>query len=556
MNGTNLPLVGAPPAQVTAVEVFDTTLRDGAQFEGISLSVTDKLRVAEQLDYLGVHWIEGGYPQANPKDEEFFRRATTDLKLTTARLLAFGSTRRPAGKTDDDPTLRALVEAGTDTVCIVGKAWDFHVEKALGTTQAEGLAMVRDSVAFLKNAGLRVFFDAEHCFDGFRANPEFTFAVLESAATSGADCLVLCDTNGGNLPHDIQRITAEIVSYFDDVPVGIHTQNDGGCAVANTLAAVLGGATQIQGTINGYGERTGNADLICCIPNLSLKMGVRTIEPERMNRLRSVSNAVAEIVNLPPDPAAPYVGRSAFAHKAGLHTSALGKAGKSTYEHIDPEVVGNTTRVLVSDLGGRAGLVMKANNFGLELDGAAAAALSDQLKDLEAEGWSFEVADGSLELLMRRATGWEQPFFKVESYRVSSYHRASRAGQNTPFGAVELTNEATVRVWVGDDRIAAVGEGNGPVNALDAAMRDALRDHWPQIDDVYLTDFKVRVLDGHAATGSVVRVLIDSSDHHGTWTTIGVSPNVIEASWAALVDSLVVGLLRAQARTDGDGSGR
>jgi 2-isopropylmalate synthase len=527
-----------------AVEIFDTTLRDGAQFEGISLTVDDKLRVAEQLDWLGVHWIEGGYPQANPKDAEFFRRAATELHLATAGLVAFGSTRRPAGRVDDDPTLAALLGAGTDTICIVGKSWDFHVTEALRTTLDEGVAMVGDSVRHLAGEGRRVFFDAEHFFDGWRHNPEFALRVLEAAAEAGASCLVLCDTNGGSLPHQVQAITAEVVAHFgSDVAVGIHTQNDSGCAVANSVAAVVAGATHVQGTVNGYGERTGNANLMTVIPDLTLKLGIATLPEGRLERLTAVSRHVAELVNLPPHPADPYVGSSAFAHKGGLHTSALGRAGSATYEHIDPVAVGNGTRVLVSDLGGRAGMSLKATEFGVELDDAAASRLSDELKDLESRGWVFEAADASLELLMRRAAGWTPPFFTVEGWRVTSYHREGIA---TADGGVESSTEATVKVWVGDERRTAVGEGNGPVNALDAALRTALNGRYPALERIHLTDFKVRVLDGGAATGATVRVLIDSTNGDDTWTTVGVGTDVIEASWQALVDSLVYGLLRAE----------
>jgi 2-isopropylmalate synthase len=536
----------AEPRLPAAVEVFDTTLRDGAQFEGISLSVEDKLRVAEQLDWLGVHWIEGGYPQANPKDAEFFRRAAAgELRLGTSTLVAFGSTRRPAGRVDVDPTLRALVEAGTSTVCIVGKSWDFHVTEALGTTLDEGVAMVAESVAFLRGEGLRVFFDAEHFFDGHRANPEYALRVLEAAATAGADALVLCDTNGGSLPHQVQATTAEVVAYFAGTTVGIHTQNDTGCAVANTVAAVVGGATHVQGTINGYGERTGNANLVTVIPDLTLKLGVATLPEGRMERLTAVSRHVAELVNLPPHPADPYVGSSAFAHKGGLHTSALGKVGGATYEHVDPALVGNRTRVLVSDLGGRAGMSMKAEEFGLDLDARTAGELSERLKELEAEGYVFEAADASLELLMRRTAGWEHEFFTVEAYRVSSYHRE---GPASPTGEIDLATEATVKIWVDGERLAAVGEGNGPVNALDAALRNALTGRHPALRRIHLTDFKVRVLDGpgSADTGAVVRVLVSSTDGDRTWTTTGVSPNVIEASWHALCDALVFGLLHAE----------
>jgi 2-isopropylmalate synthase len=538
-----------PPAAPTptlpdSVEIFDTTLRDGAQFEGISLTVEDKLRVAEQLDWLGVAWIEGGYPQANPKDEEFFRRAPTDLHLATAQLVAFGSTRRPAGKVDVDPTLSALVAAQTSTVCIVGKSWDFHVTEALQTTLEEGVAMVGESVEFLKGAGRRVFFDAEHFFDGYKANPGYALSVVEAAAMNGADCVVLCDTNGGSLPHEVQRITAEVRAYLSGVAIGIHTQNDSGCAVANSVAAVLGGASHVQGTVNGYGERTGNANLMTVIPDLTLKLGIATLPEGRMERLTVVSRHVAELVNVPPLPADPYVGVSAFAHKGGLHTSALGRAGGATYEHIDPSVVGNHTRVLVSDLGGRAGMAMKARELGVELDDRAAGLLSDELKALEAKGWLFEAADASLELLMRRAAGWTHEFFEVEAYRVSSYHRE---GPVTRHDEVEVSVEATVKLWVDGVRVAAVGEGNGPVNALDAAVRAALDGGFPALERIHLTDFKVRVLDGGSATGAVVRVLIDSTDGENVWTTVGVDTNVIEASWHALVDSLVYGLLHTTA---------
>ncbi|MFZ4669863.1 MAG: citramalate synthase [Microthrixaceae bacterium] len=535
-----------------SVEIFDTTLRDGAQFEGISLTVEDKLRVAEQLDWLGVAWIEGGYPQANPKDEEFFRRAAAgELQLTTAQLVAFGSTRRPAGRVDDDPTLRALVESGAGTVCIVGKSWDFHVTEALGTTLDEGVVMVSDSVRFLSDAGLRVFFDAEHFFDGYRANPEFALRVLEAAAVAGADCLVLCDTNGGSLPHQVQAITTDVVSHFAGTTIGIHTQNDSGCAVANSVAAVVGGATHVQGTVNGYGERTGNANLMTVIPDLTLKLGIATLPEGRMERLTKVSRHVAELVNLPPHPADPYVGSSAFAHKGGLHTSALGKVGGASYEHIDPSEVGNRTRVLVSDLGGRSGMTLKATEFGLDLDARAAGELSERLKVLEAEGFVFEAADASLELLMREALGWTQPWFHVESYVVSSHHRAaSDDGLGGVSNDAVVSTSATVELRIGDEPVTAVGEGNGPVNALDGALRSALSVPFPALDRIRLTDYRVRVLDGSAGpglstTGAVVRVLIDFTDGNRTWTTTGVSPNLIEASWQALRDGLTFGLLHA-----------
>jgi 2-isopropylmalate synthase len=534
--------------QTGAISIFDTTLRDGAQFEGISLTVEDKLRVAEQLDWLGVAWIEGGYPQANPRDAEFFRRAVSELRLQTATLVAFGSTRRPAGKVDVDPTLRALVEAGVSTACIVGKSWDFHVIEALRTTLEEGVAMVGDSVRFLRAEGLRVFFDAEHFFDGYKRNPEFALRVLEAAATAGAECLVLCDTNGGSLPHEVRQIVAEVAGYFgEDQQLGIHTQNDTGCAVANSVEAVLAGATQLQGTVNGYGERTGNANLMTCIPNLELKMGIRCLPEGRLERLTAVSRHLAELVNLPPHSADPYVGASAFAHKGGLHTSALGRVGGASYEHVEPTTVGNRTRVLVSDLGGRAGMAMKAKELGIELDDKAASDLSERLKRLEADGFQFEAADASLELLMREATGWEQPYFRLEGYRVTTYHRnAMRGGAPIGNGESIIDTEASVKVWAGDERLVAIGEGNGPVHALDAALRSVLTSRYPQLARIHLTDYRVRVLEGAEATGAVVRVLIDSTDGDRTWSTIGVSENVIEASWQALVDSLVYGLLHAE----------
>jgi 2-isopropylmalate synthase len=534
-----------PAGVPAAVDVFDTTLRDGAQFEGISLTVDDKLRVAEQLDWLGVRWIEGGFPQANPKDAEFFARAPSELSLSTAELVAFGSTRRPAGKVDSDPTLRALVGSGAGTACIVGKASAFHVTAALGTTLDEGVAMVGDSVAFLRGEGMRVFFDAEHFFDGYRADPEFTLRVLEAAAQQGAECLVLCDTNGGSLPHEVQEATAAVVAHLgSDVQVGIHTQNDSGCAVANSVAAVLGGATHVQGTVNGYGERTGNANLMTVVPDLQLKLGIRCLPEGRIERLTAVSRHVAELVNLPPHPADPYVGSSAFAHKGGLHTSALGKAGGATYEHVDPAVVGNHTRVLVSDLGGRAGMAMKAEEMGVTLDAQAAAALTEELKHKEAAGFVYEAADASLELLMREAAGWRQEYFALEGYRVTTYHRSALSG-GVPIddGDSMVDTEASVKVWVGEERCVAIGEGNGPVNALDHALRVALGERYPALARIHLIDFRVRVLDSSSTTGATVRVLVDSTDGERTWTTIGVDANIIEASWQALVDSIVYGLL-------------
>jgi 2-isopropylmalate synthase len=534
---TDQPAVGRLPE---AVEIYDTTLRDGSQLEGISLTVVDKLRIAEQLDHLGVHYIEGGWPGANPKDDEFFRRARTELNLTTSTLVAFGSTRRVKGKVDEDPTLRNLVEAGTSTVCIVGKCWDYHVTEALRTTLDEGVAMVADSIEFLKAAGLRVFFDAEHFFDGYRNNPEFSLRVLEAAAMVGVDCLVLCDTNGGTLPVDVERIVGDVVRHVD-TRVGVHLHNDTGCGVANALAGVRAGATQVQGTINGYGERVGNCDLVSIIPNLTLKMGVRTLPEGRLARLTSVAHHVAELVNFTVNPQQPYVGSSAFAHKAGLHTSAISRR-KDAYEHIDPDLVGNGTRFLVSEMSGRSTLELKAHEIGLSVDGKVLGDVVDTLKRLEYEGYHFEAADASLELLLRNACGWEQPFFRVESFKVDVSHHSGGASP------LEVETDATVKIWVGEERIVATGEGNGPVNALDAALRLAIGSRYPALAKISLTDFKVRVLDTGKGTGAVTRVLIDSTNGTHEWTTIGVSENIIEASWQALVDSLVYGLLHTNSK--------
>jgi 2-isopropylmalate synthase len=530
--------------EARTVEIYDTTLRDGSQLEGISLTVEDKLRIAEQLDWLGVHYIEAGWPGANPKDDELFRRTPTELQLTTSKLVAFGSTRRVKGKVDSDDTLRHLVDANVGTVCIVGKSWDYHVTEALGTTLDEGAAMVGDSVEFLLGAGMQVLFDAEHFFDGYKRNPEFALRVLEAAASNGASHVVLCDTNGGTLPDEVERIVGEVVDYIGrDVGVAVHLHDDAGTGVANALAGVRGGAMQVQGTINGYGERTGNCNLTTIIPNLSLKMGIETIPADRMDRLTPVAHHVAELVNMPLNPQAAYVGHSAFAHKAGLHTSAIAKR-PDAYEHVDPEVVGNGTRFVVSELAGKSTLVMKAKELGLDLDGPQLAEVVETLKRLEHEGYHFEVADGSLELLMRRIGGWEPAWFSVESFRVIT-DDASGVGTLTDQTGATVTTEATVKVHVGGRRVIATAEGNGPVNALDRALRTALNGTFPRLERVHLTDYKVRVLDTQKGTGAVTRVLIDSTDGDSTWTTIGVNENIIEASWQALLDSIHFGLLRA-----------
>ena len=521
----------ALPALPDAVDVFDTTLRDGSQQEGLSLTVDDKLRVAEQLDHLGVTFIEGGWPGANPKDAEFFARAPKELDLARATLVAFGSTRRAGVRAEDDETLRHLVEAQTEAVCIVAKSSEMHVVDALRTTLDEAVAMVADSVAFLRANDLRVFLDAEHFFDGYRANAEFTLRILQAAEEAGAETLVLCDTNGGTLPYEVERIVTTVLDRFE-TQVGVHFHNDSGCAVANSLAGVSVGATHVQGCVNGYGERAGNADLAAVVPDLSLKLKVSTIPADRLPLLTPVAHHISELVNIAPNPQQPFVGASVFAHKAGLHTSAIARRSDA-YEHVSPELVGNGTRFVVSEMAGRSTLAMKAEELGLDLDSAAMTSVLDSLKRLEYEGYHFEVADGSLELLLRDSTGWRQSFFELESYRVI-------ADQGE-----DLSTEATVKLTVEGERVVATAEGNGPVNALDGALRAAIGASYPALEGVHLVDYRVRVLDSAKGTGSVTRVLIDSTDGDRTWTTIGVSENIIAASWQALSDSVVYGLLHA-----------
>jgi len=526
----------APPARVPArVDVFDTTLRDGSQAEGLSLTVADKFRVAEQLDRLGVHYIEGGWPGANPKDKEFFERAASgELNLAEARLVAFGATRKAGGRAETDPVMADLVSAGTRWVCLVAKSSPWHITQTLRTTTAEALDMVADSVTFLRNNGKVVFVDAEHFFDGFLEDEAFSLDFLQVVEECGA-VPVLCDTNGGMLPHQVERAVSQARRTASG-HLGVHFHNDSACAVANSLAAVLQGADHVQGCINGYGERTGNADLTAVIADLSLKLGIETIGADRLALLAPVAHHIAEIVNLAPPPHQPFVGVSAFAHKAGIHTSAIARA-PGAYSHVDPEAVGNTTRFLLSEMSGRSTVALKAAQMGLELDDQAVAYVVERLKELEHAGYHFEVADGSLELLMRAATGWEQSFFRLESSRVVTDLRQDGT----------VLTEARIKLFVGDERIMEVAEGNGPVNALDAALRKALGKRHPELARIHLTDFKVRALDSTSGTAAVTRVLIDSTDGVRSWTTIGVSENVIEASWEALSDSIVFGLLHCGA---------
>jgi len=527
------------------VEIFDTTLRDGSQREGLSLTVEDKLRIAEQLDHLGVGFIEGGWPGANPKDDEFFARAVGgELDLRSSTLVAFGSTRRANGHAETDPTLEHLLAAGTGAVCIVAKSAPYHVIESLRTTLDEAVHMIEDSVRFLAAQGRRVFVDFEHFFDGWKEDSAFSRRVLEAASKAGAEVLVLCDTNGGTLPDEAASIVASVASFVDGLAldlsdgrsrprVGVHFHNDSGVAVANTLAGVRAGATHVQGCVNGYGERTGNANLTTIIPNLELKMGIKVLPEGRLERLTAVSRHVAELVNVTPDAQAPFVGSSAFAHKAGLHVSAIARQ-PDAYEHVRPDAVGNGTRFVVSELAGKSTLVMKAAELGLELDSRALTHVLDQLKELEHRGYHFEAADGSLELLLRGATGWKQTWFSVESFRVITEERDG-----------QVVTEATIKVHVGDQRVLAVAEGNGPVNALDSALRQAVGVAYPSLSRVHLTDYRVRVLDTASGTGAVTRVLIDSTNGTRSWSTIGVSHNIIEASWQALSDSIVFGLLHS-----------
>jgi 2-isopropylmalate synthase len=537
---------------VSQVELYDTTLRDGAQGPGLSYSVDDRLRILHKLDQLGVPFVEGGWPGSNPRDTEFFRLATKEA-LKHASLTAFGMTRKAGEPAATSILLRHLLEAGTEVVCIVGKAWDLHVTETLRTDLDEAVAMVRDSVAFLRAEGRRVFFDAEHFFDGYRSDPAFALRVLRAAEEAGAERLVLCDTNGGMLPNDVAAIVGEVRSDVQTA-LGIHVHNDAGCAVANSLVAVEHGVHQVQAVVNGYGERTGNADLIPIAANLSLKMGTECLPDGSIERLTEVAHYVAEVANVAPDSRQPFAGRYAFTHKAGLHASGVERLSRA-YEHVDPESVGNRRGVVASDLGGAATLRMKAAEFGLELSDGAVPRMLEELKEREARGYTFEVADASLELLMRRASGWRQPFFEIESYRV---HVEERVGDDEPPLA-----EATVKVVTKGRRHIESAEGHGPVGALDNALRKALANDYPELEHIVLEDFRVRVLDetpggsgdsrsererasGRPAehgTGAVVRVLIDTSNGQAEWATVGVSENIIEASWEALVDGYLFGLL-------------
>ncbi len=518
---------------------FDTTLRDGTQGEAVSFSVEDKLLIAQKLDELGIDYIEGGWPGSNPKDREFFARAA-ELNLKHARLVAFGATRFAKYRVDEDPSVRALAEAGTPVVSIFGKSWDFHVKHALGITNDENLVIISDTVRYLKQQGKEVVYDAEHFFDGYASNPEYALKTLEAAKSAGADILCLCDTNGGTMPHRLMEICADVRRRFEGV-LGIHTHNDAELAVANTLAAVEQGFTQVQGCFNGYGERTGNANLCSIIANLELKFGHTTIGREKLQSLTSVARFIAELANLPLRNDQAYVGRSAFAHKGGVHVSAVLK-DSATYEHVTPQSVGNRQRVLVSDLSGRGNIFYKLKQHGLDgrLDDSARRELLDRIKNLEYQGYELEAAEGTFELLVREAMNPGVQLFEVVNFDVTTKMD----------GVFATATSATVTVKVQEAEFTATASGHGPMNALDEAVRQCLSPLYPAIANVRLTDYKVRVLDSKKGTAAKVRVLVEWSDHRRSWATVGVSENVIEASWLALIDAIRLELMRLAEKDD------
>ncbi|MDR0787915.1 MAG: citramalate synthase [Gemmatimonadota bacterium] len=518
------------------IRLYDTTLRDGTQREGLSLSVDDKLRIARELDVFGVDYIEGGWPGSNPKDAEFFQRAR-GLRLRHARIAAFGSTRHASTRCETDANIQALVAAETPVVTLVGKSSALHVERVLETTREENLRMISDSIRYLAELDREVIYDAEHFFDGYRLDGEYALATLAAAAAAGAACVVLCDTNGGSLPDTVAGTVRAVRSFLDaegfsTTPIGVHTHNDSGLAVANAMAGVDAGASHVQGTINGYGERCGNMDLVPLVANLQLKLGYDCISEEQLARLTEVSHFVADVANLNPDAHAPYVGRSAFAHKGGIHVAAVHKF-RSSYEHVDPALVGNETRVVVSELAGRRNVHMRAEALGLPLDGREQAVLS-QIKELEANGFQFEAADGSFELLIRRSAPDYRPPFELLDYTTLASRQAGSAPRV----------QVMVRLRVGEVIMHTAADAEGPVHALDSAIRKALIPYYPELDEVHLVDFKVRIIDTHRGSAAKPRVLIESARGDERWSTVGCSENIIEASWQALWDSLELPLLR------------
>lgn len=508
------------------VQLYDATLRDGMQGEGMSLTAEEKVRVAHRLDDLGIDLIEAGFPASNPKELELFDLLSRE-RFRHAQIVAFGMTRRRGVRAEDDENLRVLASCFAPVCTLVGKTWDLHLEKVVKVGREENLAMIEESVAFLIGRGKRVIYDAEHFFDAWRSDPAYALECLRAAARGGTERVVLCDTNGSSLPHQIAEAVAGVVAALPDVAVGIHCHNDLECGVANTLAAVGAGATQVQGTMNGIGERTGNANLVSIIGNLQFKLGIEVLPADRITRLTPTAHFVDELLNLVPDPNQPFVGRNAFAHKGGLHIAGV-RTDASTFEHMEPERVGNERALLVSELAGRQTVAEKAVAAGLELSDASAARLIDRVKELEHAGYQYEAADGSFELLLRKECGAYEPLFRLESWRVIVEQRAD--------GKVDT--EATIKIWVDGERYVRTAEGNGPVNALDAALRDAIGEIHPHLRDIELVNYKVRILDEHHGTGATTRVLIDASDGTGTWGSIGVGENLIAASWQALVDSL------------------
>ena len=526
-------------ASVNRILTYDSTLRDGEQCEGITLSLEDKLRIVERLDAFGVDFIEGGFPAPNPKDIAFFQRVQ-EMPLKHARIAAFGSTCKKDVAAEDDRGLADLVASGAPVVTIVGKTWDEQVTRALLTTLDENLRMIRDSVAYLKAQGLTVVFDAEHFFDGYKANADYAMACARAASEAGADSIDLCETNGGALPHEVEAVVAAVARELPGQQLGIHCHNDSGCAVANSLAAVRAGATQVQGTVNGFGERVGNTDLLTVIADLELKMGCTCVGEERLRDLTSVAQFVAETCNLSVPNHHPYTGASAFAHKGGLHASAIARFPEA-YEHTRPEAVGNTQRMLVSELAGKASLIAKAKNLGIDLaqHPDKTQEILDDIKRREAVGYSYEVADGSLALLLQWHLGAYRPHFTLESFRVIVDDH-----EDTGALAKDAMSEATIKIHVGDQRFVATGEGAGPVGALDNALRMAIVAFYPEVADIELVDYKVRILDENVGTDAITRVVITTRDKRGSWGTVGVSENIIEASWNALVDSIEYGLMR------------
>ncbi len=514
-----------------AVELYDTTLRDGMQGPGMSLSVEEKIRVAHALDSLGFHFIEGGFPSSNPKEIEFFE-ALKDETFENAVVAAFGMTRRKGVAAEDDEALRVLVESFAPVSTIVGKTWSLHLEKVTKVSREENLSMISESVEFLRGEGKRVLYDAEHFFDGYYNDPGYAMQCLEAATDGGAETVVLCDTNGAMMPSQIAAATASVVERLGErVRVGVHTHDDSGVGVANSLAGVEAGASHVQGTVNGYGERTGNANLITILPNLQLKMGLQCVDPSRLAHLTETAHMIDEICNMQPDNTAPYVGLDAFAHKGGMHVAGM-LEDTSTFEHIDPAEVGNDRNILISELSGRGTVQARADEAGLDVDSETAAKVVERVKELEAEGYHFEAADASFDLLIRKETGSYEPLFTLESWRTIVEKNADG----------KVGTEATIKIWVGGERFVRTAEGNGPVNALDKALRDAIGETYPHLKDIDLVNFKVRILNETKGTGAVTRVLLDASDGHSTWGAIGVSENVIEASWQALVDALEYGM--------------